>query len=60
MYILLYVVYTWGNIFFKGTPIIKQQKPTVQPGQNIVSFSCGNNHVTAVDKYGDMFVLGSN
>lgn len=39
---------------------MKQAKPTVQPGQNIKNISCGNNHVTAVDAYGDLFVLGSN
>lgn len=60
MYLISDLVYTWGNIYFKGSPLTKQAKPTVQPGQNIKSISCGNNHVTAVDNYGDLFVLGSN
>ena len=60
MYFRFNIVYTWGNIYFKGSPLLKTTKPTVQPGQNIVNISCGNNHVAAVDAYGDMFVLGSN
>ncbi|MCB0371108.1 MAG: hypothetical protein KDD45_17240 [Bdellovibrionales bacterium] len=60
MYAIFDLVYTWGNIYYKGTPIIKQQKPNVQPGQNIVAISCGNNHTAAVDTYGDLFMLGSN
>lgn len=60
MYFHSYLVYTWGNIYLKGAPLIKLSKPTPQPGQNITHVSCGNNHVTAVDAYGDMFVLGSN
>ena len=60
MYYQFYVVYTWGNIYFKGAAIVKQPKPSVQPSQNIASISCGNNHVAAVDSYGDLFMLGSN
>ena len=60
MYFSPYLVYTWGVICFKGAPILKQAKPTAQPGQKITNISCGNNHVTAVDAYGDLFVLGSN
>lgn len=47
-------------MLYKGSGLIKQPRPAVQPGQNISSISCGNNHVAVVDKYGDMFVLGSN
>lgn len=60
MYPFQYAVYTWGNIYYKGSPIIKQQKPSLQPAKNIVGISCGNNHVAAVDAYGDLFMQGSN
>ena len=39
---------------------MKQSKPTPQPAQNIAFISCGNNHVAAVDSYGDCFMMGSN
>ena len=60
MYVLSYLVYTWGNILYKGTHIIKQQQPYLQPAQNIVGISCGLNHLVAIDRYGDSFVFGSN
>jgi alpha-tubulin suppressor-like RCC1 family protein len=60
MYFNTYLVYTWGNIYHKGSNIYKQAQPFVQPGQNISSLSCGHSHITAVDAYGDVFVLGSN
>lgn len=56
----LKVVYAWGNIYYKGSSIFKQMKPTAMPGQNIISISCGNSHITAVDSYGDLFMMGSN
>ena len=60
MYILSYIVYTWGSMSFKGASIYKQPHPFVQPGQNIVSASCGTSHIIAIDTYGDAFALGSN
>ena len=54
------LVYTWGNILYKGSNIYKQQQPSPQPGQNIVEISCGHSHIVSVDAYGDVFVLGSN
>jgi alpha-tubulin suppressor-like RCC1 family protein len=60
MYAYFNLVYTWGNISFKGSNIYKQAQPYPQPSQNIVSVSCGHSHVAAVDVYGDLFMLGSN
>jgi len=47
-------------MLYKGSGLIKQQKPILQPGQNIANISCGNNHVAVVDNYGDLFMMGSN
>lgn len=60
MYHRYYSVYSWGNIQYKGANLLKQGKPTPQPAQNIAYISCGNNHVAAVDSYGDCFMMGSN
>lgn len=60
MYALAYLVYTWGNISYKGSPIYRQAQPYQQPTQNTVSISCGSSHIVSVDAYGDAFVLGSN
>ena len=57
---LFIVVYTWGNISYKGASIYKQAQPTIQPAQNTVSISCGSNHIVSADTYGDVFVMGSN
>lgn len=60
MYFIVYLVYTWGNIFHKGAVIIKQQQLYLQPAQGIVGISCGLNHLVSIDRYGDSFVFGSN
>jgi alpha-tubulin suppressor-like RCC1 family protein len=60
MYLIYNIVYTWGNILYKGTAIIKQQQPYLQPAQSITNISCGLNHIVSIDRYGDAFVLGSN
>jgi alpha-tubulin suppressor-like RCC1 family protein len=57
---LIDLVYTWGSMSFKGTPIYRQAQPYQQPAQNTISVACGSSHVAAVDAYGDVFMLGSN
>lgn len=54
------IVYSWGTIEMKGTPIYTQNKPQQQDSKNIINFSCGSSHTVAVDSHYYAFSLGSN
>lgn len=60
MYINVKLVYSWGVIQMRGTPIYTQAKPHMQQSKNIINFSCGSNHTIAVDSAGDAYAIGSN
>ncbi len=59
-FVIICLVYTWGQIESRGVVIYKQGQPHMQQSTNIVNYSCGNSCIVCVDSYGDVFALGNN